>query len=80
MIKSRRMTWAVNAARKPVKRILTEKPEGKRPLRKPRHTWEDNIKSKFREAGCEVVDRFHLTQSRGQWRAIMNMEINFRVT
>jgi hypothetical protein len=47
MIKSRRITWAVPVARMRVKqnsyRILVGKPEGKRPLRRPRHRWVDNI-------------------------------------
>ena len=37
-------------------RVLVEKSEGKRPLRKSRHRWEDNIKIKFQEVGCEGMD------------------------
>jgi hypothetical protein len=60
IIKSRRMRWAEHAARmgekRNVDRILVEKPEGKRPLGRPRHRWIDNIKMDLLEIGLSVVD------------------------
>jgi hypothetical protein len=60
MIKSRRMRWAGHAARMGEKRnayrILVGKPEGKRPLGRPRRRWVDNIKIDLREIGFEVWD------------------------
>jgi hypothetical protein len=60
MIKSRRMRWAGNVARmgegRTMYRVLVGKPEGKRPLRKPRHTWENNIKMNLPEEGCGGMD------------------------
>lgn len=53
-------------------RILVEKPEGKRPLGKPRHVWKDNIKLGIIEIGCEGMDWIHLAQKRVQWRALLN--------
>jgi hypothetical protein len=44
--------------------FLLGKPEGKRPLRRPRHRWEDNIRMDVREIGWEGVDWMHLTQGR----------------
>jgi hypothetical protein len=55
------------------------KPEGKRPLGRPRRRWEDNIRMSLREVGWEGIDWVHLTQCRDQWRALVNMVINLRV-
>ena len=56
VIKSRRNRWAWHVARvgkgRGVYRVLVEKPEGKRPLGRPRRRWEDNIKMDFQEVGC----------------------------
>ena len=56
MIKSRRMRWARYVARmgerRGVYRVLVGKPEGKRPLGRPRRRWEDNIKTDLQEVGC----------------------------
>jgi hypothetical protein len=46
---------------------LVGKPEERRPLRIPRHKWEDNIKTDFREVGFELVDCIHLAQVRDWW-------------
>ena len=58
VIKSRRVRWAGHVAhmgeRRGVHRVLVGKPEGKRPLRRPRHRWEDNIKMDLQEVGCGV--------------------------
>ena len=55
VIKSRRMNWVGHVARmgdrRGVYRVLVEKPEGKRPLGRPRRRWEDNIKMDFEEVG-----------------------------
>jgi hypothetical protein len=60
VIKSRRMRWAEHVARmgdsRCVYRVLVGKPEGKRPLGKPRHRWEDDIKMDLQEVGCGVMD------------------------
>ena len=53
-------------------RVLVGKPEGKRPLRKSRRRWEDNIKTDLREVGCEGMDWIDLAQDRDSWRALLN--------
>jgi hypothetical protein len=60
-------------------RILVGKPEGKRPLGRPRRKWEDNIKMDLREIGWGGMDSLDLAQDRDLWRAFVNMEMNFRV-
>jgi hypothetical protein len=55
------------------------KPEGKRPLRIPRHRWEDNIETDLREIGWGGMDWIDLAQDRDQWRALVNTVINLRV-
>jgi len=55
------------------------KPEGKRPLGRPRHRWEDNIKIDLQEVGCGGMDWIELAQGRDRWRAIVNAIINFQV-
>jgi hypothetical protein len=52
--------------------IFTEKPEGKRPIGRERHRWEDNIRMDLREIGWEGVDWIHLAEDRNQW-ALVNM-------
>jgi len=59
--------------------ILVGKPEGKRPLGRPRRIWEDNIKIHLRVIGWEGVDWMHLDQHRDQWRAFVNTAMNLRV-
>jgi hypothetical protein len=80
IIKSRRMRWAGHVARMEKRnayRILEGKLEGKRPLGRPRHRWEDNIKTDFR--GWGGMDWINLAQDRDQWRALMNTVMNLRV-
>jgi hypothetical protein len=60
-------------------RILVGKLEGKRPLWRPRHRWEDNIKTNLYEVGCEFRDWIELAQDRDRWRALVNAVMNFRV-
>ena len=55
------------------------KPEGKRPLGRPRHTWEDNIKMDLQEVGCGGMDWIELAQDRDRWQPLVNVVTNFRV-
>jgi len=55
------------------------KPEGKRPLGRHRHSWEDNIKMDLQEVGCGDRDWIELAQDRDRWRALVNVVINLRV-
>jgi hypothetical protein len=55
-----------------VYRLLVGKPEGKRPLRRPRRRWIDNIKMDLLEIGVSVVDWISLAQDRYRWRALVN--------
>ena len=65
--------------RRGVYRILVGKPEGKRPLGRPRRRWEDNIKMDLEEAGFGEVDWIDLAQDRDMWRALVNAVMNLRV-
>jgi hypothetical protein len=60
-------------------RILMGKPEGKRPLGRPRCRWEDNIKTYLQEVGCGGMDWIELAQDRDRWQALVNAVMNFRV-
>ena len=62
-----------------VYRVLVGKPEGKRPLGRPRRRWEDNVKMDLQEVagGCE--DWMELSQDRDSWRALLRTVMNFRV-
>jgi hypothetical protein len=60
-------------------RILVGKPEGKRPLRRPRRRRVDNIKMDLREIGWHGMDWIDLDQDRDQWRALVNTVMNLRV-
>jgi hypothetical protein len=53
-------------------RALVGKPEGRRPLGRPRRRWEDNIKMDLREVGWGGMDRINLAQDRDRWRALVN--------
>ena len=83
MIKSRRMgcTWQVASMRerRSVHRILVGKPEGNRPIRRPRRRWEDNIKVDLQEVGCGGMDLIELTQDRDRWRVLVTAVMNLRV-
>jgi hypothetical protein len=62
-----------------VYRIFVGKPEGKRPLGRPRHRWIDNIKMDLLEIGVNVIDWIGLAQDRYRWRAFVNSVTNLRV-
>ena len=55
------------------------KPEGKKPLGRPRHRWEDNIKMNLREVGCDPRDWIDLADDRYQWRAYIRAVMNIRI-
>jgi hypothetical protein len=59
--------------------LLVRKPEGKRPLVRPRRRWVDNIKIDLREIGWNGIDWIDLVQDRDQWRALVNTVMNLRV-
>jgi hypothetical protein len=59
--------------------VLVGKPEGKRPLRRPRRRWVENIKMDLREVGWGGMDWIDLSQDRDQWRALVNTVMNLRV-
>jgi hypothetical protein len=62
-----------------VYRVLVGKPEGKRPLGRPRGKWEDNIKMDLHEVGCGDMDWIELAQDRDSWRAHVTLVMNLRV-
>jgi len=76
------MSWAGHVAHmgegRGVHGVLVGKPEGKRPLGRPRRRWEDNIEMDLQEVGG-VGDWMELAQDRDRWRALMNTVMNFRV-
>jgi hypothetical protein len=83
IIKSSRMRWVGHVARMGEKmnvyRLLVGKPEGKRPLGRPRRRWIDNIMIDLLEIGVSVVDWVGLAQDRYRWRAVVNSVMNLRV-
>jgi len=83
VVKSRRMRWAGHVARmgegRDVHRVLIGKPEGKRPLGRPRRRWEDNIKMDFQEVGGSCGDWMELAQDRDSWLALVSAVRNLWV-
>ena len=83
VMKSRRMRWAVHAARmverRGIYRDLVGKPKGKRPHGRPRCRWEDNIKMDLQEVGCEDTEWIYMAQDRDRWQAIVNAVMNLQV-
>jgi len=60
-------------------RVLVGKPEGKRPLGRPRRRWEDNTKMDLQAVGCGGVEWIELAQNRDRWRALVTAVMNIRV-
>jgi hypothetical protein len=83
VIKLRRMRWAGHVARmwegRGIYRVLVGRPEGKRPLGRPRRRWENNIKMDLREIRIDGASWIQLAQDRVQWRAFVNTVMNPRV-
>jgi len=83
VIKSRRMRWAGHVARMVVERgvyrVLVGKPEGKRPLGRPRRRWVDNNRMDLQELGCGYMDWIGLAQDRDMWRTLVSAVMNLRV-
>jgi hypothetical protein len=80
VIKSRRMRWAGHVAHtgegRGIYRVLVGRPEGKRPLGRPRPRWKNNIRMDLREIGINEANWIGLAQDRVKWRAFMNMVMN----
>ena len=62
-----------------VHRVVVGKPEGRRPLGRPRHRWEDNIKMDHQEVGGGCGDWMELAQDRDRWRVLVGTVRNLRV-
>ena len=77
------MRWAGHVARmgeeRGVCRALVGKPEGRRPLRRPRRRWVDNIRMDLQEGGCGYMDWIGLVQDRDRWRTLVSAVMNLWV-
>ena len=82
-IKSRRMRRAGHVARigevRGACRVLVGKPEGKRPLGRPRRRWVDNLRMDLQEVRCGYVDWIGLAQDTDRWRTLVSVVMNLRV-
>ncbi|KAJ4447346.1 hypothetical protein ANN_09351 [Periplaneta americana] len=80
MLLTARLRWAGHVARmnefRNAYRVLIGRPEGNRPLGRPRHKWDDNIKMDLREMGYDDRDWINVAQDRDQWRAYMRAAMN----
>ena len=76
-----KLRWAGHVARmgeeRGAYRVLVGKPEGKRPLGRPRRRWVDNIRMDIQEVGCGYVDWIGLAQDRDRWRTLVSAVMNF---
>jgi hypothetical protein len=72
-------TCSTNGDNRNAYRIFVGKPEGKRPLGRPRSRWVDNIKMDLREIRWDGMDWIDQAQDRDQWRALVNTLMNLRV-
>jgi hypothetical protein len=72
-------TYSTYGERRGAYRVLVEKPEGRRPLGRPKRRWKDNIKVDLREVEWGDADWIDLAQDRDKWRALMNAVMNLRV-
>jgi hypothetical protein len=70
---------SINGEKRNVYRVLTGKPEEKRPLGRPTRRWTDNIKMDLGGIGWGGMDWSHLAQDRDQWRAVVNTTMNIQV-
>ena len=77
------MRWsgllALMGKRRGIYRVLVGKPQGKRPLGRPRRRWEDNIKMYLRVVGCAGMYSIDVAQDRDRWRALVSTVMNLRV-
>jgi hypothetical protein len=83
MIKSRRMRWAGHVMHvgdgRGMYRVLVGKPEGKRPLGRPRYRWEDNIQMDLQEVGCGGMEWIELAEDRDRWQVLVTVIMNLWV-
>jgi len=83
VIKSRRIRWTGHVARmgeeRGVYRVLVGKPERKRPLRRPRYRWVNNIRTDLQEVGCGYLDWIGLAQDRDRWWTLVSAVMYLRV-
>jgi hypothetical protein len=70
---------STNGEKRNIYRLLVEKPEGKRPLGRPRRRWVDNIRMDLGEVQWGDVDWIGLAKNRNRWRAVVNSVLNLRV-
>jgi hypothetical protein len=70
---------SANGEKKNAYRILVRKPDGKRPLGRPKRRWVDNIKMDLTEIGWDGVHWIDIAQDRDQWRGLVNTVLNLRV-
>jgi hypothetical protein len=84
VIKSRRMKWTGHVAlmgeRKDAYKFLAEKPQGKRPCGRPRHRWENNIKTDLQDVDFGDMDWVDMAQDRDRWRELVNVVMNHLVS
>ena len=77
------MRWAGHVVRmgedRGVYMVLVGKPEGRRPLGRPRSRWVDNIRMDFQEVVCGYMDLIGLAQDRDRWRTLVSVVMNLRV-
>ena len=83
VIKSRRMRWAGHVARmgeeRGLYRVLVGKPEGRRPLGRPKRRWVDNVRMDLQEVECGYMDWIGLVQERDRWRTLVSAVMNLGV-
>ena len=83
VIRSRRMRWAGHVGsmgeERGACRVLVGKPEGRRPLGRPRRRWADNIRTDLQEVGCVYMNWIGLAQDRDRWRTLVSAVMNIRV-